>query len=311
MALDLHVRRFLDRLAAMNPPSALSLRVEQRREALAALLQFAGRGAPEAQRRDLTCPTPAGSVPLRIYSPVDAGSQPLAGLIYLHGGGFVAGSLDSHDAIARWLSKAAGCRVIAVGYRLAPEAPYPAAIEDSVAAAVWVARHAEELGVVAERLGICGDSAGGTLAAAVCQRAVQAGEPRFRCQILLCPIMDFAAQTVSRRELAEGYFVDSATLAHDLKYYLTGDSSPADPGVSPLRAAQLEGLPPSSIHTAEYDPLRDEAALYAERLRNSGVATTYHCHSGMIHLFYGMGALIPYVASAYELIGADIRTMLA
>jgi acetyl esterase/lipase len=129
-------------------------------------------------------------------------------------------------------------------------------------------------------------------------------------QFLLCPIMDFCADSATRREYASGYFLDEATLSHDLKYYLDPHTDRADPRVSPLRAPNLSRLPPTCLHTAEFDPLRDEGEAYAMRLREAGVKTSYYCHSGMIHLFYGMGLLIPYAASAYRIMGTDIRAML-
>ena len=159
------------------------------------------------------------------------------------------------------------------------------------------------------RLALCGDSAGATLATVVCQMAAITQEVRVAMQFLLCPIMDCCADSATRQEYAEGYFVDEATLSHDLKYYLGLHTDRADPRVSPLRAPDRR-LPPTCLHTAEFDPLRDEGEAYAVRLRESGVETTYYCHSGMIHLFYGMGLLIPYAAAAYQLMGTDIRAML-
>jgi acetyl esterase len=235
----------------------------------------------------------------------------LPGLVYFHGGGLVAGSLDTHDGICRALTQASGCRLLAVDYRLAPEHPFPGAVEDGLAATAWVAAHAAELGLDPERLGISGDSAGATLAAVVCQSAAAAGQPPLACQFLICPIMDYSAESDSRRSLADGYLVDRATLEHDLRHYLPAGADRADPRVSPLRAAALRGLPPTCVHTAEYDPLRDEGAAYAERLRAAGVPSTYRCHPGMIHLFYGLGALIPYASTAFQLMGADVRSLLA
>jgi acetyl esterase/lipase len=160
-----------------------------------------------------------------------------------------------------------------------------------------------------QRIAIGGDSAGATLAAVVCQGSVGT-EQCFVLQFLLCPIMDFLAQNESRRRLARGYLLEEGTLHHDLQHYLESGVDPADPRVSPLRAADLAGLPPTCIHTAEYDPLCDEGAAYAQRLREAGVPTLYRCHPGMIHLFYGIGAVIPYAATAYELMGRDIRSFL-
>jgi acetyl esterase len=312
MPLDPRARRFLDTLAAMNPPSALSLTVDERRGALAHLLSFCGQPESVGAIANLSLPGPAGPLAVRAYTPAGAAADALLpGLIYFHGGGLVAGTLDTHDGICRSLANASGCRVLSVDYRLAPEHPFPAAVADGCAATAWIGAHALELGVDPQRLGVCGDSAGATLAAVVCQLTSAAGQVRLACQFLLCPIMDFAAESDSRRVLAQGYLVDRDTLEHDLKHYLTVDADRADPRVSPLRAPDVRHLPPTAIHTAEFDPLRDEGEAYAERLRNAGVVTIYRCHPGMIHLFYGMRGLIAYAGAAFGLMGADIRQLLA
>jgi acetyl esterase/lipase len=312
MPLDPRARRFLDTLAASGASSALTLSVEERRRSLAQLLGFSGPAKPVGGIENRTLPGPDSELRVRIYTPAGvAANEVVPGLIYFHGGGLVAGSLDTHDGICRGLTAASQCRVLSVDYRLAPEYPFPAAIADGCAATAWVAAHAAELGLDPQHLIICGDSAGATLAAVVCHAATAAGEPRLAGQFLLCPIMDYAAASDSRRSLAEGYLVDRATLEHDLRHYLPPGVDRADPRVSPLRAAQLRGLPPTCVHTAEFDPLRDEGAAYVERLRSAGVASTYRCHPGMIHLFYGLGALIPYADTALELMGADLRSLLA
>jgi acetyl esterase len=311
MPLDPRARRFLDRLAALNPPSVLALTVSERRTGLSQMLSFAGPGTPVGRVAERTLEGPDGKpLLLRIYTPMGVDEALLPALVYFHGGGLVAGSLDTHDPICRALSNATGCVLVSVDYRLAPEHPFPAAISDGCHATVWIASHARELGIDPERIGVCGDSAGATLAAVVCQTVTASGEARLALQFLLCPIMDFCAETDSRREYAAGYLVDQATLDHDLKHYLGADGDPAHPRVSPLRAPDVSDLPPTCIHTAEFDPLRDEGAAYAGRLQAAGIKTTYRCHSGMIHLFYGMGALIPYAATAYEMIGSDIRSLL-
>jgi acetyl esterase/lipase len=309
MPLDPRAKRFLDRLAALNPPNALELTPGERRDALESLLSFSARREAVANVDDRVLRLAGAALPLRIYSPAAiAGRWPA--LVYFHGGGFVAGSIDTHDHVGRALANATDCRVISVGYRLAPEHPFPVAIEDAYAATAWVAEHADELAIDAALLGVAGDSAGATLAAAVCQRAAAMGTPRLAMQLLLCPIMDYGAQSASRQAFAQGYFVEEATLQHDLKHYLGPDGDACDPRVSPLRASKLEGLPPTCIHTAEFDPLRDEGQAYAGRLEAAGVPTIYRCHPGMIHLFYGMPALLPYAATAYQMIGADVKGLL-
>jgi acetyl esterase len=161
------------------------------------------------------------------------------------------------------------------------------------------------------RLGVCGDSAGATLAAATCHAAARAGGPPLALQLLLCPILDYSRITASKRELASGYLIDQATLDHDLMHYLPADIGPGNPKVSPLLAADLAGTPRTSIHTAEFDPLRDEGRNYFERLTRAGNEVSYTCHPGMIHLFYGLGAVIPYARTAFEQIGREIRAALA
>jgi len=311
MPLDARAKRFLDTLAALNPPSALSLSAVERREALKHLLSFSGRSEAVGAVEERTLPGPAGPLTLRVYTPSSRhSSEALPGLIYFHGGGLVAGSLETHDPICRCLANASECRVLSVDYRLGPESRFPAALEDGCAATQWIVGHARDLLLDPRRLGICGDSAGATLAAVICQQLAASRGAALAFQFLLCPIMDFVSESASRRELAQGYLVDRETLEHDLRYYLGPDTDAADPRVSPLRAPDLDALPPTIVHTAEFDPLRDEGRAYAERLEAAGVRTLYRCHPGMIHLFYGMRGLIPYAATAYAQMGADIRSLL-
>jgi len=306
MPLDPRVQRFLGILAAGNPPDARTATVAQRRSGLTALMNLGRTHIAVAQVSDRALPGPAGSVPVRSYSPIDA-LDALPGLVYFHGGGLVAGSIETHDAIARALAMSGGCRVLSVEYRLAPEHPFPAALQDCLAAIQYIAANAAEFHLDAARLGIAGDSAGATLAAATCQTLARLGGPSLILQLLICPILDYSRATPSRLELASGYLVDQATLDHDLMHYLPPGADPADPRVSPLLAAHLGGLPKTIVHTAEFDPLRDEGRNYFERLAREGVEVSYTCHPGMIHLFYGLGAVIPYARKAFEQIGAQLR----
>jgi len=311
--LDPRVKRFLGALAAGNPPNALEASVEQRRAALTQLMQFAGPETPVGRIEDRTIPGPSSLLNVRVYTPLEApGDGVLPGLIYFHGGGLVAGTVATHDSIARALASAGACRVVSVEYRLAPEHRFPAALDDALAAVEYIGTHARDFGIDNARLGICGDSAGGTLAAATAQALARADGPvRLALQVLLCPILDYSRMTDSRRELADGYLVDQATLDHDLLHYVPAGTDAANPRISPLRATDLAGLPRTIIHTAEFDPLRDEGRHYFERLAHSGVAVSYTCHAGMIHLFYGLGAVIPYARTAFAQIGGEIRAALA
>jgi acetyl esterase len=307
--LDSRARRFLDLLAAGNPPDARSITVEERRAGLAALMKLGRVELPISSVEDRTLPGPAGALRARLYSANDDEVQPA--LVYFHGGGMVAGTLATHDAIARNLAHAGAIRVLSVEYRLAPEHLFPAALADALAAVRHLSQHAAEFGVDASRIGICGDSAGATLAAATCQAVVREGRPRLALQLLLCPILDYSASTPSRRELSSGYLIDQATLDHDLMHYLPAGTDPANPLISPLLADDVTGMPRTFIHTAEFDPLRDEGRRYFERLTEARNAVSYTCHPGMIHLFYGLGAIIPYARKAFEQIGIEIRETLA
>ncbi len=311
MPLDPRVKRFLDALAAGKPPNALETTVEERRLGLTELMKLAGPQAPVGRVEDRTLPGPAGALGIRIYTPLGAGPEPLPGLIYFHGGGLVAGTVATHDPIGRALANSGACRVVSVDYRLAPEHPFPAALDDALAAVRHIGAHAAEYGINGMRLGICGDSAGGTLAAATAQTAARIGSPRLALQLLICPILDYSRSTDSKRDLASGYLVDQATLDHDLLHYAPPGTDPANPRISPLRAEDVAGLPRTLIHTAEFDPLRDEGRDYFDRLARAHTEVSYTCHPGMIHLFYGLGAVIPYARTAFEQIGGEIRAALA
>jgi acetyl esterase/lipase len=309
--LDPRVKRFLDALAAGKPPNALETTVEERRLGLTELMKLAGPQAPVGRVEDRTLPGPAGALGIRIYTPLGAGPELLPGLIYFHGGGLVAGTVATHDPIGRALANSGACRVVSVDYRLAPEHPFPAALDDALAAVRHIGAHAAEYGIDGMRLGICGDSAGGTLAAATAQTVARIGSPRLALQLLICPILDYSRSTDSKRDLASGYLVDQATLDHDLLHYAPPGTDPANPRISPLRAEDVAGLPRTLIHTAEFDPLRDEGRDYFDRLARAHTEVSYTCHPGMIHLFYGLGAVIPYARTAFEQIGGEIRAALA
>jgi acetyl esterase len=310
--LDPRVKRFLDALAAGRPPNVLETTVEERRRGLAELMQLAGPETPVGRVEDRTLPGPGGrTLGVRIYTPLGAEPDLLPGLIYFHGGGLLAGSVATHDSIGRALASSGACRLVSVDYRLAPEHPFPAALDDALAAVTYIGAHAAEFGIDGARLGICGDSAGATLAAATAQAVARIGVPRLALQLLICPILDYSRATQSRRDLANGYLIDQATLDHDLLHYAPPGTDPANPRISPLRAGDVAGLPRTLIHTAEFDPLRDEGRDYFERLARADAEVSYTCHPGMIHLFYGLGAVIPYARTAFEQIGGEIRAALA
>ena len=200
-----------------------------------------------------------------------------------------------------------GCRLVSVDYRLAPEHKFPAAVEDAIAATEFVSQHAASLGIDAARLVVGGDSAGATLAAVVCQQALRNGGPAILAQCLICPVLDFEETSPSRDAFAENHLIDRLTLEADLADYLPDGADPADPRISPLRATRLTGLPPAIIHTAEFDPMRDEGNAYARKLMAAGVAVEHICHDGMIHNFHAMGAILPQARLVLSQIGEQVR----
>jgi acetyl esterase len=305
MTLDRFARRFLDLTNAGLRSRTGGPTLAEMREGVEALAAFAdaGEGAAVVARDDAL---DDGAISVRVYSPSPRASETLPGLVYFHGGGWLAGSLQSHDAICRALAASAGCRIIAAAYRLAPEHPFPAAIEDCMRAVEIVTAQPERFGVDPRRIGVAGDSAGANLAVVVCQRARERRLP-IALQVLLCPVMDALGRTHSRRELGAGYFLEERTLIRYWEHYRITGLDPDDSMVSPSQANDFQGLPPALIHTAQFDPLRDEGALYAQALTRAGVAARHCEHPGMIHHFYGLGAAIPYAKQALAAIGKEIR----
>ena len=236
-----------------------------------------------AHVEDRAAPGPHGPVPVRIYVP-DAPS-PRPALVLLHGGGFVFGDVETHDPTARRFCAEAGVVVASVDYRLAPEHPFPAAVDDAEAATRWTIDHATELGADPERVVVSGDSAGGNLAAVVARRLRDAGGPPLAGQLLIYPTTDMRPgdHHPSKRELAEGYGLDAAEMAWFGERYLNGEADTEHPDASPLLASDLSGLPPAFVLTAEYDPLRDEGDAYAARLAEAGVPVEHVRLAGTIH----------------------------
>jgi acetyl esterase len=229
----------------------------------------------------------ADGVPLRIFWGTEERDAPA--LVYFFGGGWVTGGLDDVEPSCRRLANAARCAVAAVGYRLAPEHPFPAALEDCLAATRWLAEHANDLGLDPHRLAVGGASAGGNLAALVCLLARDNGGPQLSSQLLVYPVTDYVADTPSMRECSDRYFLDARSLEWFWSLYLR-DSADADTA-APLRARDLGGLPPALVITAEHDPLRDEGERYAERLREAGVYADVERYDGMVHGFFSMSRL--------------------
>ena len=249
-------------------------------------------------------------MPLRIYSPEGRGEDRLPGLIYFHGGGLVSGDLNTHDALCATLAHHAACRVVAVNYRLAPEWRYPAAHDDAFAAVLAIAANPSRWAIDPGRLGVGGDSAGGNLAATAAARARDAGVALV-LQLLLCPALDPLGRTTSRAQLATGHLLEEATMARYWEFYREEGVTAEDARVAPLREKDFTKLPTTLIHTAEYDPLRDEGDMYAGALRRAGVDVRHTMHALLIHHFYGLGAVIPAGQAALLTVCAELRDTFA
>lgn len=308
------VDAYFEILRKAAPPPLTSLTVEQARAMYRFKSEkFGGARVEIAETRDLACPGPRGDIRLRLYRPTPA-PAPQPALVYLHGGGWTIGDLDSHDHVCRALAEAAVMPVVAVDYRLAPEHPFPAGLEDAVAAFGWIAAHAASLGLDPARLAVAGDSAGGNLAAVLCLAARDSGGPMPRCQILIYPSTDAgaAAQDFASRVANAGVppLTQDALDFFDGKY-LRDRVLASDWRASPLRAASHAGLPPTLVVTAEYDVLRDEGLAYARKLEAAGVPVETRDYAGQIHGFLELGGLIPGAARAVADIAAFLRARMA
>ncbi|MFJ2031796.1 alpha/beta hydrolase [Streptosporangium sp. NPDC087985] len=257
---------------------------------------------------DLTARTAAGEVPVRVYTPVEADAYGV--LVYFHGGAFFLGSLETHDHVARSLAKETGLKVVSVGYRLAPEHAFPAGLEDCYAAVRWAAENGETLGWDGTTLAIAGDSSGGTFVAAVAGMAHDDGFDRITHQVMFYPSLDLdfdVDRYASLRENAVGYGLETAGLKPFNAFYIDSGADPADPRVSPIKRADLTGLPPALIITGELDPLRDEGELYGQKLKDAGVDATVSRYAGAGHGFVQHFSWIPEYHRAY----AETRDFLA
>jgi acetyl esterase len=310
MAVAAGLRTFLDQLAAANAPAVESLPLDEAREGAVAMVQaIEGPKQPVASVEDRELVTAAGPLWARVYRPV-ATDDPLPIVVYFHGGGWVIMGIETHDNICRRLANASGAVVVSIDYRLAPEHRFPAALDDCVAATRWLAEHGLDVGGDPARLVVAGDSAGGNLAAAVALCARAAG-PALLGQVLIYPACDAPGRTESYRANGEGYLLTASTMAWFWDCYLGPDGDPADPFASPIRAADLAGLPPALVITAEYDPLRDEGEAYARHLEGFDVPVVLHRFAGVIHGFLGMEALVAEADAAMAEIGAFVRDVFA
>jgi acetyl esterase len=309
MALDPQARTMLEQLAAGGVAPIDTLSVAEARAFMESMRGLHGPPTPLPVVRDLTVEGPAGDIPARLYRPAETGKLPL--LVYFHGGGWVIGSLETHDDVCRDLAAASGCAVLSVDYRLAPEHRYPAAADDCRAATAWAHANAASLDVDPGRIAVGGDSAGGNLAAVTALRGREAGGPALRFQLLVYPVTCGRMDTPSYRDNAEGYLLTRDAMAWFWDHYTPDARDREHPHAAPLRAADLRGLPPALVLTAEFDPLRDEGEAYAERLRAAGVPTTLRRYDGLIHGFFTMGGLIDRARDAVRDAASALRAAFA
>jgi acetyl esterase len=282
--LDPQVQAIRDERERLNAAPLYTMSIDEARAAdLAGVQEGGGEPEPVHEIVDVTIDGPAGELPLRLYRP--SGEQPLPTLLYFQGGGWVLGSIDTADGVSRSLANQSGAQVAVVGYRLAPEHPFPAAAEDCYATVQWLAGHADELGVDAARIAVGGDSAGGNLAAGVALR-VRAGGPSLVGQILVYPNTDQLADDESMRAGDDPFLFNHHSVVWYRQHYLADPDDAVNPFASPLRATSLTGLPPALVITAEYDPLRDQGEAYAHRLADAGVEVELSRYPGMAHGFF-------------------------
>jgi len=283
---DPQVKALLDELIASGRPSSMRLPLPEGRRNFTELFVSLS-GTAEVQRvEDAVLPGPAGDIPVRLYRPASRGPLPVA--VYFHGGGWVFGGIEASDGLCRSLAVASGAMVVAAAYRLAPEHPYPAALEDCYAATDWVHRHGFELGADSERLAVVGESSGGNLAAGVALLARDREGPPIEFQLLLYPALDPSLATPSYRENAEDPFLSSTEMQWYWDRYLDRHDGRIEPYAAPVLVTDLGGLPPAHVVTAGHDVLRDEGELYAERLRAAGSRVSVCRYDAMVHGFMSM-----------------------
>jgi acetyl esterase len=302
--LSLRERRGAPAFSALPPEQG---RRRMRREALV----HAGKPLEIGAVRELVLGTAHGPLKARHYAPLQ-GSEPRPLLVFFHGGGFVLGDLETHDSACRMLCRHAELHVLAIDYRLAPEHPFPAALEDGSAAFTWALEHARELGADPARIAVGGDSAGGNLAAVLSQRTVLEGTPAPALQLLLCPLVDRTVDRESMGHFAEGFLLTRADISWFHNHYAgTVGADNSDPRISPLLCRELSGLPPALVITAGFDPLRDEGEAYAAALQSAGTPATLRRFDSLVHGFTNMTTLSQACRDAMVEVASMLRHMLA
>ena len=309
-------RALLDLIEKSGMPPIHSLTPVEARKMYRERRFFSQPAAPDvAQVQDLQANGPHGTIPLRLYKPSAASvAATLPVLMYYHGGGWVIGDLDTHDTLCRELANGSGCAVVAVDYRMGPEHPFPAAVDDCWAATCWVKDNAAALGLDALRLGVGGDSAGGNLATVVSLLARdkhQGMDLPIRFQLLIYPAIDQRRSHASHVTNGQGYALTSDTISYFQNHYLADKAQCLDWRASPVLAASLANLPPALLLTAGFDPLRDEGLEYADALSAAGTPCRYVCFDRQIHGFITMGRVLDEANLAVAMCAAEVKRALS
>jgi len=308
MTLDPQIAEMLAAEAAGEGPS-FALGVDESRAAEYDFIEMCGP-LIEMRVEDRGIPGPDGDVPVRVYTPSSA-TAVRPGVVYYHGGGWVAGDLETMDRVGRNIADGADAVVVSVHYRRAPEDRFPAAAEDSYAALAWVAENAAALGIDPARIAVAGDSAGGNLSAVVSQMARDRGGPRVAFQLLIYPVLDHDFETSSYLDHAEGYALTREMMIWFWDQYVPDAARRDDPYAAPLRATDLAELPPAAVHVAGFDPLRDEGLAYADALRAAGVPVDVRNFETMVHGYLQLVTVSPAAAAASAAATEALRDALA
>jgi acetyl esterase/lipase len=300
MALNAALKRLIETKLAHTREPQWALPITEVRQAFRNLWtpDITGEPVPIRRIEDVTIPGVDSPIQARVYTP--DGPEPCPIMLYFHGGGYVKGGIEESDAFCRNLARVTRHLVLSIDYRLAPEHCFPAAFDDAVAATIWAGTRGGDLGAPPGPVVLCGESAGGNLAAVTCLRLRADPRVAIRYQVLLQPVVDFTLSFPSIGMPSTECLVPRADLAWYYRTYCSDQCDPRDPRVSPIYAEDLSGLPPALIIAAEYDALRDEAKAYAERLKSAGVATRYICADGMVHGFLQMRGIVPDAQRATE-----------
>jgi len=307
MALDPQIEIILGLAKQANLPEVWQLTPDQGREQYLMRVNKLKFSEPILRTEDRRIAGPGSDIPLRIYTPRDLKpGERLPVLIWFHGGGFVIGSLETHDSVCRMLANRADCIVVSVEYRLAPEAKFPAAVEDCAAAMKWVALHAVEFGADADCMAVGGDSAGANLATVMGILARDAAHPKLSFQLLIYPCVAPEPETPSHHKFKEGYILSRNSITWFYRQYLRSGKDVKDFRFAPLVCEDLSDLPPTLIIVAGYDPLRDEGLAYAEALTQGGGRAVYACFERQIHGFILMGRVLDEANVAVHLCASQL-----